>query len=341
MELIGYHKVSEKGTDAMACAVPVHEHSGRGLIFRVQHFRELQRFGVEGLKAEALTRQGLRLSKFKVIDPVAAAAVVPWLGQVAPSTTIEYDWPFKHPWRLGVAVAELGKLEGQLGDCIYDDGDLWICCDNLRLRAGSAPIALKNHPTIRTPWILTSPETREVCFIAEGRARRTHITRGMKRFQLVENGSLIAQKHLRRDRVAAAPAKNDIAERKVRLQAQYPRFELPEHWERHTDESLATHFEVERLVRDERWSWRPRECPVDYDAGTRFFAWMEREQGLSLTSPVSRKTCYRYASPGHALETHDPVELIRVMYPVGSAFIFRCACRADFAPKAMFAALVS
>lgn len=341
IKLIGYQVVSDDAAlSPIDRAVPVHELRERGIVYAAKHFAELSRFGIEGIKAVSLTEGGLRMSHFKVIEPIAAAAVVPWLGHVAPGTTIVFDWPFKHAWRLGVSLDDLGKLEGHLGECIYDDGVLWIRHEHLRLRAGCAPVELKDHPTVRRQWILTSEETREKEFIAIGPARRTHVTRGLKRYELVEEGLLLTQLHHRKSDLTLARAKSDLAARKARLEAEYRTFDLPEMWERHSDQALATHFRVEQLVRDDGWSWRPREDRLDHDATSRFFAWMERE-ALSVTSPVSGRTCYRYSSPWQAIETHDPVELMRALYPKGSAFIFCCACRPDFAPRAMIAAVAS
>ena len=215
VQRIGYHFVSDDVALApIDRAVPIHDLPERGVVFDAQHFVELERFGVKGITAVSLTRKGLRLSEFTVMDPAAAAAVLPWVARVARGTTIRFDWPFRHRWRLGVAIDDLGSLQGNLGECICDDGVLWIDHEHLRLRRGRAPLALIDHPTVRRRWLLTSPEVREKEFITVGRARRTHITRGLNRYELIEGGSIVSQLHHRKDDLTLARERPDLSVRK-------------------------------------------------------------------------------------------------------------------------------
>ncbi|MEY2564913.1 MAG: hypothetical protein QOH88_3106 [Verrucomicrobiota bacterium] len=339
VKTIGYHFVSDNRALApIDRAVPVGEVKARGLIFDARTFDELNRFGVEGLTAVALTTDGLRMSRFRVIGSDVAVTTLPWLRNVAGLTVINCDWPFKHGWRLGVSVDQLGSLKGSLGECIYEHNELWVRSEHLKLRAGCDPIPLKDHPSARMPWFLTSEETREAHFTPESRARTTHVTRGLKRYRLIEEGQLVSQIHYSKADLAGARLRSELAVRKARLQAEYRGFDLPMGWERFSDDALAAHVQMETLIRKEGWRRPNAVDALDDDANARFRTWMEAN-GLSVTSPLSKETCYRYRSPRDILKTHDAVELIQFLYPRGCTFLFLCASQEDFAGKAIAAAL--
>ncbi len=341
VKLVGYHIVSDNvALDPIDRAVPVHDLPASGVVFQAQHFGELGRWGVEGLQAVALTDAGLRLAKFKVTHAAVAGTVLSWLTDVGPGTIIHCDWPFRHERRVGVSVGDLAMLEGNLGECIFYSNTLWIRTENLRLRTGGTPVALQNHPSIRRQCLLVTPESREANFISQSRAQKAHVIRGIKRYHLVENGSLVTQPHYKRVAVEAAPLKDDVAERKAKLISKYPDLNLPADWDRYSDKAYADHFRVLELVRKEGWSWKPLEKIFDYEADANFFRWME-QKGLSFTSPITGKTCCRYSSPCEAIRMHEPVELIKAIYPQSYAFIFHCACLPGFPAKAMLSAITS
>ena len=340
VEAIGYKIVFGDARPPIERAVPVHDFPVRGVVFPAQHCGELERFGVEGLSAVALSSTGLRLSRFAVRRPSAAAVVLPWLGHLPRGTVIDCDWPFNHSWRVAVSVNDLGSLQGDLGEPIFDDGYLWMRHENLRLRDGCNPVPLKSHPTIKMPFFLTSPASRQQHLVSQSAARKTHVTRGLVRYQLVEEGRLLAQAHYRRGDLTDGRSKANRLARKERLQLEYAGFSLPSNWERYSDDTLRRHLLVEQSVRSGRWKWERIEADVDGATMVRFYRWMSAK-GLSLTSPVSYRTCYRYGSPREALQEHDPVELIQELYPKSATFIFECACRPGFAAKAMLATLAS